>query len=322
MVVPMTTCSFPGIVVGRLALYLAWRAGNPTKPVYKDHEYRMPADGHGPSSQWAGFVEWLWDRYAHRLAAFEVVNEPNGQLWPRRTPIDTEVFEERWGTAGTSLVSAQATAEMIATVDAIARRYPDGPLLLAPSTSDTLQAINLRHTTISHTNRHVAFFDPFVESLLPALDQRGFVADDRWIWSFHNYTDTERRYRFSTHLRQILTEHGSRGRQPTVGRSCGRPRRSPTGRDEDPFRGPRRPRLDPVRLDYQARVITESLSRHHYARAPCRIGMVTQYTTYADDFNRGSVESERRPATRHWPLVRRARVPRRARPAGRLAPAV
>ena len=45
----------------------------------------MPPDGFGPDSKWCAFVTWLWNRYADRLAAFEVVNEPNGQLWPQRS---------------------------------------------------------------------------------------------------------------------------------------------------------------------------------------------------------------------------------------------
>ena len=45
-------------------------------------------------------------------------------------------------------------------------------------------------------------------------------------------------------------------------------------------------------LDYQALVLTEALSRHHSAKGVgAGVGMLTQYTTYADGFNSGVLES-------------------------------
>ena len=61
----------------------------------------MPIDGFGPDSAWGEFVAWLWERYADRLTAFEVVNEPNLQIWPQRSPVETDVLADKWGTAGT-----------------------------------------------------------------------------------------------------------------------------------------------------------------------------------------------------------------------------
>ena len=50
---------------------------------------------------------------------------------------------------------------------------------------------------------------------------------------------------------------------------------------------------------YQALVVTESLSRHHYAKgAGAGVGMLTQYTTYADEFNSGVLEPARSAAHR------------------------
>ena len=63
--------------------------------------WRLPDAGHGPYSPWATFVEALWQRYAGRMACFEVVNEPNLQLWPQDGV-------------------AERVAWMISTVDAIA----------------------------------------------------------------------------------------------------------------------------------------------------------------------------------------------------------
>ena len=52
-------------------------------------------------------------------------------------------------------------------------------------------------------------------------------------------------------------------------------------------------------------MITEALSRHHYAKgAGAGVGMLTQYTTYADGFNSGVLEARApeapRPALKAW----------------------
>jgi hypothetical protein len=266
--------------IARPAQYHAGTAG-------KSLAYRMPPEGHGPGSQWGLYVEWLWNRYADRLAAFEVVNEPNGQLWPQRTTIVTNDFDARWGTVDTTLASPPAVAEMMTTVDAIARAHGDGgPLLLAPSTSDTLGQTIPRVTTISHRTEYTQATDTFVEALLPELGRRGFEADDRWLWAYHNYTDVERGFRHVVYLRRILAASGWSGRQLDGGPElwcteggC----RLAVMNTRFPVVG--RPLTTPERVDYQARVLTEALSRHHYAKGVgAGVGMVTQYTTFADRF--------------------------------------
>ena len=102
---------------------------------------------------------------------------------------------------------------MMVTMDAIARRRPDGPPLLAPSISDSDVATVPRHTTISHTNPHAQSADPFTESLLAQLERRGFRADDRWIWSTHNYADVERKQFHVVYLRRVLDQGGWSGRR-------------------------------------------------------------------------------------------------------------
>ena len=55
-------------------------------------EYELPADGFGPQSRWGRYVAALFDRYVAnrdrygRADYFEVVNEPNGQPFPQRSP--------------------------------------------------------------------------------------------------------------------------------------------------------------------------------------------------------------------------------------------
>ena len=97
-----------------------------TSPSTRTCSYRIPPEGHGPGSAWARFVEWLWERYADRIAAFEVVNEPNLQLWPQRTQVDTTDLRRALGHRRDRFVRGGDDAEMIMTVDAIARRYPNG----------------------------------------------------------------------------------------------------------------------------------------------------------------------------------------------------
>src|SRR5262249_40239012 len=55
--------------------------------------YRIPDEGHGPQSAWARFFEFLYARYhfgrrqsGRYVRAFELVNEPNLQLWPQYAP--------------------------------------------------------------------------------------------------------------------------------------------------------------------------------------------------------------------------------------------
>ena len=101
---------------------------------------------------------------------------------------------------------------MMETVDALARSRPNPPILLAPSCSDSL-TVAPRATTTNHTNRHTPSDDPFAESLLAALAARGFDGGDRWIWSYHNYSDVERKLPHVVDLRRILAEGGWTGRQ-------------------------------------------------------------------------------------------------------------
>jgi hypothetical protein len=299
---------FPQDRVTRLAQYLDWRAGLRARPGYKTYEYRMPPKGFGPGQAWSEFVTWLWDRYADRIAAFEVVNEPNGQLWPQRSTVDTDDINVRWGTEGSDLLTAPAVAEMMETVDALARSHPNPPLLLAPSCSDSL-TVAPRTVTTNHKNPYTPSDDPFTESLVRALAARGFAGGERWVWAYHNYSDVERNYQHVVHLRRILAEGGWAGRRldggPEVWCTEGGCRIAVTNTRFAPTLG--RDLTADERRAYQARVLTEALARHHYAKgAGAGVGMLTQYTTYADpNFDDGLLEAAAaggapRPALKAW----------------------
>jgi len=294
----------------RYQQYVDFLAGRRPQQTWKAWEYRMPLDGFGPDSAWGRYVAWLWERYADRLTAFEVVNEPNLQVWPQRSPVDTDDLAAKWGTEGTHLVITPAVAEMMTTVDALAKTHP-GPLLLAPSCSDSDIDDIPRSTTISHSNEHADSADPFAESLLSHLEQRGFKADDRWIWAFHNYADIERDQHHIAHLRRLLIERRWSGRQldggPELWATEGgcRPNalNSTTGRIRLALG---RALTTAEQLEYQAIVLTEGLSRHHRAKGDgIGVGLMTQYTTYTDGFNSGVLETAAsggapRPALAAW----------------------
>ena len=293
----------------RLSQYLEFRAGVRTQLGYKALEYRMPPDGFGPNSRWGRFVAWLWQRYADRLTAFEVVNEPNGQLWPQRSQVATEDFNTRWGAADTTLLTGPAVAEMMSTVDALARRHANPPLLLAPSCSDSLTADAPRTTTRSHNLPTLTTADPFAPSLLTALEARGFAAGDGWVWSFHNYIDAERKMQQAVELRRLLSTRGWAGRRldggPELWCTEGGCRLAAMQTRFSPAFG--RDLTTEERKQQQALVVTESLSRHHYAKgAGAGIGMLTQYTTYADrNFDSGVLDevvlgAAVRPSLKAW----------------------
>ena len=222
--------------------------GKPAGSHGKAAPYRIAPGGHGPGSPWAGFVDALWDRYAGRMAAFEVVNEPNLQLWPQPG-------------------SAAAVAEMMLTVDAAARRHGLSTTCLAPSHSD------------AETQRPfmVTEHEAFAEALLAVLDARGFQGGSHWVWSFHNYNDVERGENRAGALRARLTGRW-RGRLapdggPLLYATEGGCRLEAVRRRFGRELGPDAQRMA------QADVLSDALARVHTAGG---VGLMTQYTVCAD----------------------------------------
>jgi hypothetical protein len=323
---------FPEDRVARLALYRDWIEGRRGRPTYRDIHYRMPPEGHGPGSAWAGYVRYLWDRYVAqapqygRAAYLETVNEPNLQIWPQHSTIASGNVYDRFLIEGTELVIIPAVAEMMLTMDEIARSHDRAAICLAPSTSDTDVETNPRTTTIAHRSTYTTTTQTFAEPLLDELKRRGFAGGDRWVWAYHNYSDVERAQSHVVHLRQALIAGDWSGRRldggPEVYCTEGGCRlmgvNSSTGR----FRRAlgRALTADEQRL-YQGQVLTEALSRHHYAKgAGAGVGMLTQYTTYADpDFDDGLLEAAGaggapRPALTAWSAVPEYLAPVAPRP--------
>jgi hypothetical protein len=230
---------------------------------------RLPDAGHGPYSPWARFVEALWARYAGRMAYFEVVNEPNLQLWPQEGV-------------------AERVAWMISTVDAIAGRHDHAATCLAPSISDAESDRPARITERA----------PFVDALLPALERRGFAGGDHWVWSFHNYNDCELGGDRVGAMRAQLAGRW-RGRAaadggPLVYATEGGVRLYGVERRTGVAYPPQRQRAE------QAAMLADAVAR--YERTP-GVDLFTQYTVHADPgYDCGLLEPDgtMRPAFDAW----------------------
>jgi hypothetical protein len=139
-------------------------------PHGKAPEYRLPYDAYGPDSAWARFFAFLHDRYhagretGPRVDGFELVNEPNLQLWPQP------------GIAG-------EIARLLMTAQGVSARNAHSTMLYAPSISDDDAPTSERYTR----------WDEFVPAFLDELAAIGYLPHSGQAWSHHNYTDVERR---------------------------------------------------------------------------------------------------------------------------------
>ena len=221
--------------------------------------YVLPDSGHGPYSPWAGFVEALWNRYAGRMTHFEVVNEPNLQLMPQ------DQMPER-------------VAVMVTTVDAIARRHGLAATCLAPSCSD---ADSLRMPP------RMTQQPEFADRMLHALRAAGFEGGDHWVWSFHNYNESEGGGDRSTRMRERIA-----GRWPGRLAPDGLPLMYATeGGVRLAYIARRRGAGADLRAG-QAEVLARALA---HAEATPGLGLYTQYTVNADpDYDCGLRETDGR----------------------------
>jgi hypothetical protein len=254
-------------------------------PSRRGLETRIPPDGVGPDSHWARFFAFLYARYHLGQAAsgrfahgFDLVNEPNYQLWPQRGPSPTDdPFDP-------GPLSVQHTvAAMMATAQQVADAHGNTTLLFAPSCADS-----------EIVSRTVTQYDEFAAALLDALEAAGQPAGPMMAWAHHNYTDLERRAgeSYLQKLRAVLRGRWTgyaEGEPPTVFVTEGGVRVSKMRLyypDEDP-------------LEAQARSLLEGWERH--ARddgAGAGVAMLAQYLTYTDPrFDAGLLDP--------WPSTRR-----------------
>jgi hypothetical protein len=147
-------------------------------------EYRVPSEGYPLDGPWSRFFEFLYRRYhwgqrasGRFVHGFELVNEPNYQLWPQRVPSTTsDPF------ALSALKIGRSVAGLLKTAQAVSARFGHTTRMYAPSSSDS-----------DVGSRLVTRYDDFATNLLDSFAPAGYKPHPQQAWSHHNYTDVEQR---------------------------------------------------------------------------------------------------------------------------------
>jgi hypothetical protein len=198
----LTTWFFPRWANGTAGKPADWARedrGSPSDPVerLKPLEWRLPVGQLGETGYYGMWLAWLIDRYrSHgRNLVLEIMNEPNGQLWPQQAPSPTaDPYAPGDVTVGAHV------AEMIATARAVSadRGHPIG--LAGPALSDRARPNDRLFTTL----------ETAVPQTLDALARLGFAPTHTFVWTHHNYFDIERN--ISSPTRAELVRELLRGR--------------------------------------------------------------------------------------------------------------
>ena len=233
---------------------------------------------------------FLHERYRPTTAgpfadAFELVNEPNFQLWPQRAPSPTaDPF------ALGPVVVQRTVAEMMASARAVSAAAGHPGLLLTPSFADSNQG-----------GRTVTHYDELTVALLDELAATGAVVGPNEAWAHHDYTDVEGRVEATKtqHLRTLLAGRWTGladATGPAVFITEGGARLSQM-RALYPTEDPRAAQAESIRL---------ALERHARADGPgAGVWMFAQYTLHADpSFDCGLLDAwpstARRPSFAAW----------------------
>jgi hypothetical protein len=148
-------------------------------------EYRVPDEGYPLDGSWSQFFEFLMRRYhwgqrasGRYVGGFELVNEPNLQLWPQRAPSTTgDPFS-----AASPLTIGAAVAQLLKTAQSVSARVGHTTGMYAPSSSDS-EAVS----------RLVTHYLEFTTNLLDSSAAIGYQPHSGQGWSHHNYSDVEQR---------------------------------------------------------------------------------------------------------------------------------
>ena len=180
----LTTWFFPRWANGTADKPADWARedrGSPADPVerLKPLEWRIPVGQLGETGYYGMWLAWLIDRYRSygRNLVLEIMNEPNGQLWPQQAPSPTaDPYAPGEVTVGAHV------AEMIATARAVSadRGHPIG--LAGPALSDRARPNDRLLTTL----------ETAVPQTLDALARLGLAPTPTFAWTHHNYFDIER----------------------------------------------------------------------------------------------------------------------------------
>ena len=309
--------------VRRTAMFFPWdrlraaravqrfRAGTGTTSHWKALVYRMPPEGHGPGSRWAGFVEWLWERYADRIAGVRGRQRAQRPAVAAAHDRSTRTTSTPAGApTGTTLVARRRVAEMMTTVDAIARRHPAAAAARAVDVGHDQQhrpALPRRSRTPTSTRRVLR---P-VRGSRCSPSSTGGIRRRTTAGSGRSTTTPTSSAATTTPDTCANSSHerGWRGRQldggPEMWCTEGGCRLAAMNTRFRPTPG--------ARTDHESRKSTSRRacsprrsSRHHFAKgAGAGIGMVTQYTTYADPASTAASSTPRATAAPRDPRSRR-----------------
>jgi len=156
------------------------------KPSRRALEYKVPDEGYPLDGAWSKFFDFLVRRYhwgqrasGRYVGGFELINEPNLQLWPQRAPSVTP--GDPFAATGALRVPAQV-AQLLATAQAVSARVGHSTGMLAPSSSDS-----------EIVGRLVTHYLEFATAVLDACAAIGYTPHSAQSWSHHNYSDVEGR---------------------------------------------------------------------------------------------------------------------------------
>jgi hypothetical protein len=156
------------------------------KPSRRALEYKVPDEGYPLDGAWSKFFDFLMRRYhwgqrasGRYVGGFELINEPNLQLWPQRAPSVTA--GDPFAATGALRVPAQV-AQLLATAQAVSARVRHSTGMLAPSSSDS-----------EIVGRLVTHYLEFATAVLDACAAIGYTPHSAQSWSHHNYSDVEGR---------------------------------------------------------------------------------------------------------------------------------
>jgi hypothetical protein len=268
-------------------------------PSRRGLEFAVPAEGCGPGTAWARMFAFLHERYRPdraglRVDGIELVNEPNFQLWPQRTPSPT-ADEFALG----DVLAQRTIAQMMAAAREVSAAAGHPMLIFTPSFADSDQR-----------GRTVTPHDVLTVALLDELEATGAAVGPNEVWAHHNYTDMEGR---------VLATKTQAMRALMRGRWTGLA--DPTGPvvviTEGGVRISRMRALYPAEdpRAAQATSMALALSRHAANSGPgAGVWMLAQYTIHADPgFDSGLMEvwpsTVRRPVFAAWSAGPRGPVP-------------
>lgn len=172
----------------------------------RELEYRWP-DDLDTDSPWQRWFQFMYDRYRPgRLGAarcvnlLEVVNEPNGQMWPKcaAAPAGSDIWAYYAPNTG------WATALMMQTAWIVASWFNYDLPLAGPALADDADDRGYP--------RMWTPYDAHQSQLLATAQSNGFVQPSKFVWTQHNYLDMQNQRTTTTDNASYLARRALRGK--------------------------------------------------------------------------------------------------------------